>query len=557
MPPTQARGPQGQPETTKPPSGPPAIEAPKNELSWRDCTSRVFSDAAVEPVPGVTLDCATYDADLDPISGATGTVSIGVVRAKSAQTPADAGPLVMTTGSDLPSSAQLPVWLSRAGADVLKTHPIVAVDRRGMGMSGALDCRDLFDRQEMLDQTQFEDGRRPVANLGAITQTATTSCTDTIAPGDSAYDNGHAAEDIERLRSTWDMPTIALLGIGNGAQVALAYAGSHPNKVARLVLDSRYRWASPPKPRWNNASRANRPRWTPGQRSVRPPTARWRPTRRARSIRCWRPPARANGPGGASLASVADAISTALGFPRGNRVDAGNEFAAAVAAARSGDSNQMTSLITQAESLRHTDGQFVNGCSDALNRPTPDRVRELVVAWGKLYPQFGAVGALDLVKCLNWPSGSAPQDPKNLKIPVLLLGVQNDPIVGNEGVAAVAATVINAGTSNRRVMWQGIGHGASDFLAVRVAADDRLPGRRQAAGDRHVLPGLTPRPVGAGVRCAGGGTRLDPYWPAERLPAPHLPTECGNRAAHDLVAAGDLVHHPSQLCPGHQRLHHR
>ncbi len=116
-----------------------------------------------------------------------------------------------------------------------------------------------------------------------------------------------------------------------------------------------------------------------------------------------------------------------------------------------------------------------------------------MVAWGKLYPQFGAVGALNLVKCLNWPSGSAPQDPKNLKIPVLLLGVQNDPIVGNEGVAAVAATVINAGTTSKRVMWQGIGHGASIYSAVRAAAGHRLPGQRQPAGHRHVLPGLTPR----------------------------------------------------------------
>src|SRR6185369_3355343 len=57
-------------------------------------------------------------------------------------------------------------------------------------------------------------------------------------PGDSAYDNARAAEDLERLRSTWDVPRLAVLGIGNGAQVALAYAGSHPNKVARLVLDS-------------------------------------------------------------------------------------------------------------------------------------------------------------------------------------------------------------------------------------------------------------------------------------------------------------------------------
>jgi pimeloyl-ACP methyl ester carboxylesterase len=139
-----------------------------------------------------------------------------------------------------------------------------------------------------------------------------------------------------------------------------------------------------------------------------------------------------------------------------------------VAAARSGNSNQMTNLITAAETLRQTDGQFVNSCGDSLNRPTPDRVRELVVAWPKLYPQFGAVGALNLVKCLNWPSGSAPQDPKNLKTPVMLLGVQNDPIVGNEGVAAVAATMINAGTTSKRVMWQGIGHGATIYSACAL-----------------------------------------------------------------------------------------
>src|SRR5262245_66092666 len=67
--------PQGAPQTTKPQAGPPPIEAPKKDLSWRDCTSRVFSDAAVQPLPAVTLDCAPYEAELDPITGAHGTVS--------------------------------------------------------------------------------------------------------------------------------------------------------------------------------------------------------------------------------------------------------------------------------------------------------------------------------------------------------------------------------------------------------------------------------------------------------------------------------------------------
>jgi hypothetical protein len=105
--------------------------------------------------------------------------------------------------------------------------------------------------------------------------------------------------------------------------------------------------------------------------------------------------------------------------------------------------------------------------------------REKWRMWFSVHPQameielqpgarFGSVGALNLVKCLNWPSGSPPQDPKDLKIPVLLLGVQNDPIVGNEGVAAVAATIINSGAANRRVMWQGVGHGASIYSTCAV-----------------------------------------------------------------------------------------
>ncbi|WP_237572419.1 alpha/beta hydrolase [Mycolicibacterium lacusdiani] len=453
--------PQGEPQSTQAPTGPPPVEAPKNELSWRDCTSRLFGAAAVPAPAGVSLECAEYDADLDSINGATGTVSIGVVQAKSVATPSDAGPLVMTTGTDVASSVGLPIWLSRNGTDVLKTNPIVAVDRRGLGTSGELDCRDLYDRQEMIDQAQFEGGNDPVANLGAIVQTATTSCTDTIAPGDSAYDNSHAAEDIERLRSTWDVPSLALLGIGNGAQIALAYAGSHPNKVSRLILDS-------PLPLGIGAEAAAEQKIQGQQAALDAFAAQCTaaacplgPDPKAAIDSMLADAREGSGPAGASASALTDAITTALAFPTGDRVGTTNALAGTLAAARSGDTAGLTALLSDAESLRNTDGQFVNSCSDALNRPTPDRVRELVVAWARLYPQFGRVGALNLVDCLNWPSGTPPEEPKGLGVPVLLLGVQNDPIVGNEGVAAVAATVINAGAPNRRVIWQGIGHGAS------------------------------------------------------------------------------------------------
>ncbi|WP_371869048.1 alpha/beta fold hydrolase [Mycobacterium botniense] len=455
--------------TTPAPNGPPPIPAPKNDLPWRDCTARVFGEAAVPAAPGIRLDCASYDADLDPVNGATGTLSIGVVRARSNRTPPEAGPLIFTTGSDLPSSVQLPIWLSHAGADVLHSHPIVAIDRRGMGMSSAVDCRDQIDRQEMHDQAQFEPGDDPVAALSDITDKATTSCTDTIAPGDSDYDDTHAAADVERLRSIWDVPALALIGIGNGAQVALTYAGSHPDKVARLILDS-------PVPLGVSAEAAAEQQ-VKGQQAALDAFAA-----QCAALNCPLGPdpkgavdallaaARTgHGPGGASVASVANALTTALGYPTGDRVGNTMDLATALASARSGDANLLTNLINRAVALRDTDGQFINSCSDSLNRPTPDRIRQLVVAWGKLYPQFGTVGALSLVKCVHWPSASPPQPPKDLKVNVLLMGVQkDDPIAGSEGVAATAAAIINAGTASKRVMWQGIGHGASIYSSCAV-----------------------------------------------------------------------------------------
>ena len=449
-------------------AGPPELAAPKNELPWSDCSGQVYGEAGTAPIPGVILECADFDVDLDPVSGATGTLSIGAVRARSVQTPPEAGPLDFTTGSDLPSSLQLPVWLSRAGADVLKGRPIVAVDRRGIGRSSPIECRDAFDRSQMLEQAQFEAGDDPVANLGAITTMATTGCTDAIAPGDSAYDNSRAAEDLERLRAIWDVPALALIGVGNGAQVALAYAGSHPGKVARLVLDS------PVSPGVGAETAAEDQ--VKGQQAALDAFAA-----QCVAVNCALGPdpkaavdgllsaARAGrGPGGASAAALVNAIVSTLGYPTGDRIANTVKLADTLAAARSGDTNGLNNLINRAEAMRDSDGQFVNGCSDALNRPTPDRVRELVVAWGKVYPQFGTVGALNLVKCLNWPSGAAPKDPANLKIDVLLLGVQNDPIVGVQGVAATLAAIINAGAASKRVMWQGVGHGASIYSACAL-----------------------------------------------------------------------------------------
>ena len=141
-----------------------------------------------------------------------------------------------------------------------------------------------------------------------------------------------------------------------------------------------------------------------------------------------------NGPGGASVAQVANAITVALGYPAGGRVNATTNLANALAGARSGDTNALNNLINHANAIQDSDGQFVNVCSDAVNRPTPDRVRELVVAWAKLYPTSVPSPRSTWSSACTGPPGRR-HPPKTLKVDVLLMGVQSDPIVGTEGVA--------------------------------------------------------------------------------------------------------------------------
>ena len=465
-----AARPHGEGSPAPAPAETPRIAAPKHDLSWSDCTAKGFTDAGVPGIPGVKLECATYDNDLDPIAGgSSGTITIGVMRARSGQTPSTAGPLVFTTGSDIPSSIQLPVWLSRAGTDVLASHPIVAVDRRGIGQSSPIECRESGDRLEMREQAQFEFGDDPVAILSDVANTVTTSCTDAIGSANTAYDNTHASLDLERLRTLWDVPTLAIAGVGNGAQIALTYAASRPDKVARLALDSPIAFGV--------AAEAAAEQQVRGQQAALNAFAA-----QCLAVRCSLgadpkaavaaiiDDARAGrGVSGLALSAVVDALTVALGFPTGDRVAATTTLSDTLAAARAGNTAGLIDLVNRANALLGTDGQFVNACSDALIRPTPDRIRELVVSWGKLYPQFGTVAALQLTRCVHWPTGTPVPPPKKLDLEVLLLGVQNDAITGSEGVAATAATIINAGSASKRVMWQGIGHGASVYSPCTTA----------------------------------------------------------------------------------------
>ena len=352
---------------------------------------------------------------------------------------------------------------------MLQTHPIVAVDRRGIGMSSPIDCRDHSDRQAMRDQAQFQTGDDPVANLSDISNTATTNCTDAIAPGDCAYDNSHAASDIERLRNLWDVPAVALVGIGNGAQVALAYAASRPDKVARLILDS-------PIALGVNAEAAAEQQ-VKGQQAALDAFAA-----QCVAVNCALGPdpkgavsalladARAGkGPGGASVADGGQRHHRRFGLPLRRPRQRHHEPGQCVGR-RPLRRHQPAEQLDQPRRCHPGLGRPVRQLLQRRDQPpdpgsgsrTGGRVGEALspVRHGRR-AQLGQMRAL-----AHWFAAAAAEGSQGRR-PVDRV-CRTTRSWAAEGVAATAATIINANAASKRVMWQGIGHGASIYSPCAV-----------------------------------------------------------------------------------------
>ncbi len=249
----------------------PELPVPARDLDWRDCTADTLAAQQLPPGPtGLVLECAQLPAAIDATGTVPGSFPLDVLRARLAQTPTDAAPLVMTTGADMPSSGALAALSTGSLAELVASRPIVAVDRRGLGASQPIECIFGADRRALADHGQFGrtgDGPERVAELG---RQATIACTDYLQPQELLFDAAHAADDLEQLRTTWGVDRIGVLGIGNGATVALAYASKYPTTLGRLVLDSPRRRDG----RRRTAGREPGARRGVGGRRVRPPVRR-------------------------------------------------------------------------------------------------------------------------------------------------------------------------------------------------------------------------------------------------------------------------------------------
>ena len=226
----------------------------------------------------------------------------------------------MTTGTDLPSSVQLPVWLSRSGADVLKTNP----DRRRRPprhghVRATWTAATCSPARRCSTRRSSQSGDDPVANLGADRP-----------DGDHQLHRQHRPRRLglrQRPRRRGHRTAAQHLGRADAGPArrrqrrtgGAGLRGRAPHQGvpagARLAAAARHRRRGREPSR---RSRVSRPRWTRSPSQCVASGCALGPDPKGAIDALLAGAGQGDGPGGVSVATLADAISTALAFPRGD-----------------------------------------------------------------------------------------------------------------------------------------------------------------------------------------------------------------------------------------------
>lgn len=155
--------------------------------------------------------CGKLTVPLDHKATAPGTVDItyGTLPATGTRT----GTLVLLTGG--PGQAALPILNDFAGLvePLRANYDIVAVDQRGTGGSGRVDCTVEDDSDVAECATKLGDRR-------------------------AFWTTSQTAHDLEKLRVALGVDKLTLYGVSYGTSVAQEYVRRYPASTAAVILDS-------------------------------------------------------------------------------------------------------------------------------------------------------------------------------------------------------------------------------------------------------------------------------------------------------------------------------
>ncbi|MCD2144317.1 alpha/beta hydrolase [Gordonia paraffinivorans] len=452
----------------------PTLTAPATDLEWTECAGTTAQRYGVGRPADVTIECADYRSPIDRDKPDGEALTIAVTRARTAETPADAAPLVLTSGSDMPSSRTLMVLASGRGRAILDTHPVVAVDHRGIPLSGDVDCMTREERATIVSNGLAPRGastQARISRLASAASSASDGCTETLTPYQLNFSAGFAASDLETLRSRWGVEHLGLIGVGEGSDVVLAYASLYGGRAGRIILDT-------PTPFGANARDRAQLRAQGVQTALQGFAQRCSTldgcplgTNGVGVMNSVLTKARAGRLDGLSDTSALNAITTTLALAP-DRPDALLDLARAISAADSGNTAALVRLAERADALRLPDGAIVSRCNDVTGPVGQNEVPGLVDAWSKQSSLTGSDSALSLVRCNGWAAGTAVRAPSSLPADPLVLNGTRDPINGGLGANALAPVFLNASAEPVTVSWDGLGYSVlarSDCAAGVVA----------------------------------------------------------------------------------------
>lgn len=449
------------PATSSAPPPVPTLQKPAKELSWSACGPAIADAYAVTVPSGVTVDCAKYTSPIDPDQSNSG-LTVAATRITTGATPADAAPLVLTSGVDMPSSRALMLLASGPGRSLVDKHPIVAIDRRGIPRSTALDCLTRTERDTMADNglTPGATTDRRIATLATAASSASDGCTETLSPDQLAFGVAGAASDLETLRKAWDVPQLGLIGLGEGSDVVIAYTSLYGGRTGRMILDT-------PVPFGANARDTGAAQATGVQAALTTFVQRCAAlgsacalgSDGADTIASVLAKGRTGDLGGLSDAQALAAITTGIALAPGT-ADGIGSVATAIAAANRGDVGALRDLATRSEALRLTDGQIVAECNDVSGPVSQNEINGLITTWTKQNPLTGTDTALSLMRCNGWAPAEAVNPPNSFPVVPLILDNPGDPINGGTGAAALDPIFARAQAQPVTVSWAGLGYSA-------------------------------------------------------------------------------------------------
>ena len=179
--------------------------------------------SASRPCPNASgFTCSKLAVPLDNSGRNAGTLRLPVAAADNADAPR--GVLVVLTGG--PGQGGV-AFISRVRARLralLRSYRLVMLDQRGTG-ADALSCPALQRAMGTSDLT--------VPPRGAVE-----ACARTLGDRRRFYSTADTVADLEALRVALGADKLTLDGTSYGTFVAERYAIAHPDRVARLVLDS-------------------------------------------------------------------------------------------------------------------------------------------------------------------------------------------------------------------------------------------------------------------------------------------------------------------------------